>query len=275
MGREVLVNPNNEETMHFGSFNSTTPETEYRRMILHEFGHALGFIHEHQSPNANIVWDTAKVYAFGILAQGHAQGSNGTNSIRNSIVWNRVDSAIFNKFSNTSNNSSAYDMQSIMHYFYPPELTKDGTRFYYNTTLSTGDQTFSRQVYPFPPTPPTATGILQTGDDCDEIEFTIEYNVVHSSEVEFWLHGGLDLHNVRVNWWKMIGVPLKNSPGYLLELDKVIKVEVNRIDKTKPITFGKAKVLGVHTVLPFTWNVLPAVVGGCRVKLVWRRDSCN
>ena len=47
--------------MHFGSFTSATSETEYRRMILHEFGHALGFIHENQSPNANIACNDPKL----------------------------------------------------------------------------------------------------------------------------------------------------------------------------------------------------------------------
>ena len=39
------------------------PELELRRIILHEFGHALGMMHEHQSPNAEcdseINWDAA------------------------------------------------------------------------------------------------------------------------------------------------------------------------------------------------------------------------
>ena len=39
---------------------------QFRRVVLHEFGHALGFAHEHQHPNANcsseIEWD--KAYAF-------------------------------------------------------------------------------------------------------------------------------------------------------------------------------------------------------------------
>lgn len=278
IGREVLVNPNNEKTMNFGSLNFYSQDDEFRRKILHEFGHALGFIHEHQSPNANIVWDTAKVYAFfGIQPANQVRAQSHDGRIIGDATMNKVDSSIFNKFSTTGNNSSAYDMQSIMHYFYPPELTKDGTRFYYNTHLSILDQTFAGQVYPFPPSPPTTTGVLKTGDDCDEIEFTIEYNVVHSSEVEFILNAGYDRNNnyALVNWWKMIGVPLLGGLPFTLELNNTIKLQTNRIDKRRPITFSKAKILGVHTGLAYTWDVLPAIVGGCRVKLVWRRDRCN
>ena len=50
IGRDVLFNPLGFYTMHFGWFDSNTKESEFKRTILHEFGHALGFIHEHQSP---------------------------------------------------------------------------------------------------------------------------------------------------------------------------------------------------------------------------------
>ncbi len=162
-----------------------------------------------------------------------------------------------------------------MHYSFPADLTTNNTSFPWNTDLSTIDKTFARQVYPFPPAPATATGVLQTGDDCDEIEFTVEYNVVHHTEVEFILRPGLDHHGALVNWWKMIGIPHKAGGISALELNTTKKVQYNGIDKTKAITFGKAKILGVHTGLGFTWAPWPAIVGGCRVKFVWRRDSCN
>jgi len=38
-------------------------EKTKKSLILHEFGHALGLIHEHQSPNATIPWDMAKVFS--------------------------------------------------------------------------------------------------------------------------------------------------------------------------------------------------------------------
>ncbi len=262
VGRDVLVNPKDEKTINFGWFDTRTTDAEFRRVILHEFGHALGFIHEHQAPTAGIPWDKEKVYAF----------FGGSPNFWDSA---KIDFNIFARYSQATNNSSIYDPLSIMHYSFPKELTTDGSSFPFNTNLSAIDKTFSREVYPFPPSPPTATGLLLTGDDCDEIEFTVEYNVVHNTEIEFTLQPGYDHHNALVNWWKTIGIPLKNFPAVMLELYNTKKIQANTIDKTKPITFGKAKVLGVHTGLPFTWNVLPAVVGGCRVKLVWRRDSCN
>jgi serralysin len=262
VGRDVLVNPSGEMTMNFGWFTTQTTETEFRRTILHEFGHALGFIHEHQAPLAGIAWDKEKVYSY--------YGAEPRN-------WDRakVDFNIFARYSQTTTNSSAYDALSIMHYFFPADLTTDGSSFTWNTNLSATDKTFARQVYPFPPAPATATGILKTGDDCDEIEFTVEYNVVHNSEVEFLLRPGYDHHNALVTWWKMIGIPHKAGGVTALFLYSTKKMQANSIDKTKAITFGKAKILGVHTGLGFIWAPWPAIIGGCRVKFVWRRDSCN
>lgn len=262
VGREVLTNPFNVKTVNFGWFNDATSETEFRRVILHEFGHVLGFVHEHQSPTAGISWDKEKLYAF------FAQEPD---------PWDRatVDRNVLQKYSQSSTNFSAYDPLSIMHYFFPADLTTDGTSFTSNSNFSPTDKQFSRTVYPFPPTPANATGILHTGDDCDEIEFTVEYNVVPQNEVEFTLTPGRDHNNALVNWWKMIGIQHKSGIVDALYLNTTKKIPFFMIDKTKPITFGKAKTLGVHTGLGFTWNPWPAIVGGCRVKFVWRRDSCN
>lgn len=262
IGRNVEVNSSNQKTMNLGWLDDLTSETEARRIVLHEFGHALGFIHEHQASQSAIPWDKEKVYSF-------------FGGAPNNWARSTVDLNVFNKYSQQSTNSSVYDRLSIMHYFFPPELTTDGSAFSWNTTLSATDMSFARQVYPFPSSPPTSTGVLLTGDDCDEIEFTVEYNVVHSSEVEFILLPGYDHHNTLVNWWKMIGITQMTGTVSALELNKTIKMQANSINKNKPITFAKAKILGVHTALGYTWNPWPAIVGGCRVKFVWRRDSCN
>lgn len=51
-----------EPTMNFGWLDANTPDKEYTRVVKHEFGHALGLIHEHQNPAGGIKWDKNAVY---------------------------------------------------------------------------------------------------------------------------------------------------------------------------------------------------------------------
>ena len=265
IGRDVLDNPTGERTVNFGWFTNKTSEAEFRRVILHEFGHVLGFIHEHQAPSAGIPWDKEKVYAF-------------FGGPPNSWDSAKINHNIFETYSTTETNSSTYDRLSIMHYFFPPELVTDGSVFTNNTNFSATDMQFAKLVYPYPAKSPSVTGILHTGDDCDEIEFSVDYGVVDKSIIEFSIEPGRDANNNLITWWKKIAVPVVGNGEIGLEMQDghyaIKQVAAAIIDRNKGISFGKAKGLGVHTGLNFTWNVWPAIIGGCRVKLVWRRDKC-
>ena len=109
IGRDALGVPFNYATMNFGWLNDQTLESVFSRVILHEFGHALGLIHEHQSPVGGVQWDREKVYAYFKLNNG----------------WDRaeVDQNVFQKYDVTSTNYSQYDPASIMHYSIPADLT--------------------------------------------------------------------------------------------------------------------------------------------------------
>ncbi len=272
IGKDVLFNPIGLYTVNFGWFDNQTSEDEFRRTIVHEFGHAIGFIHEHQSPAANIPWDKEKVYQF-----FDSQDPKWTRA--------EVDHNVFEKYAKASTNFSAYDRNSIMHYSFPSYFTTDGSSFPMNSDLSLTDKQYAGLIYPFPPVSSNATGILRTGDDCDMVGFTVEYNAVASDKVEFVLTLGQD-NNKKVTWWKQITIPMNNNTetGLWVQNHSLIAAE-NRttysiqvtetdINKSKGISFWKAKLLGVHTLLGYKWNVLSAIKGGCRVTLVWNRDSC-
>jgi hypothetical protein len=64
IGRDALEIPQNEPTMNYGWLTPESPEEEYSRVVLHEFGHALGAIHEHQNPQAGIPWNKEAVYNY-------------------------------------------------------------------------------------------------------------------------------------------------------------------------------------------------------------------
>lgn len=105
-----LVSYQELPSMNFGWFNDYTPEFEFRRTVLHEFGHALGLLHEHQNPYGNIKWNYPVVYNHYYL-----QG------------WSKkdVDQNIFRKYQTTLSNYQ-YDKYSIMHYPIPAKFTING-----------------------------------------------------------------------------------------------------------------------------------------------------
>lgn len=272
IGRDALSVWAHEQTMNFEKQYSLT-DSELRYIVLHEFGHALGFVHEHQSPSVGIKWDREKVYAY------FAEKPN---------EWTRenVDINVFQKYSRTSTNYSDYDPYSIMHYHIPAYLTTDGKATPINNDFSVMDKYYARLLYPFPPEPANATGILRTGDDCDEIRFKVDYNAVPKDVVEFALILGTS-NGRDVTWWKQVVVPMtmnrenklwvQNHSLISAENRKVISVRipVAEIDKSKGIAFWKAKLLGVHTLLNYQWKVWESLPGGTKVTLTWNKDSCT
>lgn len=134
-------------SMNYGWLTSSTSEAEFSRVIIHEFGHALGLVHEHQSPTANIPWDKPKVYAY------YAAPPNNWSAAQ-------VDANIFNKYTTTQTNYSAFDTKSIMLYSIQESLTIGTYSVGNNTVLSDTDIDFIGKEYPYPA---TAKHVLHRG----------------------------------------------------------------------------------------------------------------
>ena len=136
IGTEAFTVAPAEPTMNLGWLTGETPEEDARRVVLHEFGHALGCVHEHMNPAGGIPWDREAVYAHYAEAQG----------------WDRVavDRNVFETYSADQTQFTAFDPLSIMLYPIPRELTLNGFEAGWNTALSATDATFIGQIYPIP-----------------------------------------------------------------------------------------------------------------------------
>jgi Astacin (Peptidase family M12A) len=125
--------PENEPTMNFGWLTPDSADDEYSRVVLHEFGHALGCIHEHQSPDVQIPWDKEAVYAY------YAR-----------MGWSReqVDRNLFEAYRPEGLRFSRFDRGSIMLYAVDNALTIGDWEVGWNRQLSDGDKGFIAAQYP-------------------------------------------------------------------------------------------------------------------------------
>ncbi len=102
IGRDVIDFdvPVTDRTMNFG-WDLTT--SHGRDTSLHEIGHAMGFPHEHQNPNAGIVWNEDAVNSY---------FSGPPNNWDQETIFNNI----LRKISSADVNGSNWDKNSIMHY---------------------------------------------------------------------------------------------------------------------------------------------------------------
>ena len=63
VGTDAMQRPDSIATMQLGGLTADTNERLFHRTVLHEFGHAIGCVHEQASPAIAIPWDEPKVYA--------------------------------------------------------------------------------------------------------------------------------------------------------------------------------------------------------------------
>lgn len=124
----------NKKTMNFGWFNDYTSDQSFRRTTIHEFGHALGLKHEHQSPAAKICWDWDKVIPYFNDKEGWSEKRTRGNLEKLS--------------DNNVGNYSAHDPKSIMHYGISNKITSCDFSVKSNNVLSSVDKQGIAVLYP-------------------------------------------------------------------------------------------------------------------------------
>jgi hypothetical protein len=117
-----------ETTMNLGWLDAAT--------IMHEFGHVLGLIHEHQNPSGteSIDWNKEEVYKWANETQGWDHDTTYHN--------------ILQKYDHNQLNASNFDPKSIMLYFFAPELTNNHKGTNNNKRLSKEDVEYISKIYP-------------------------------------------------------------------------------------------------------------------------------
>lgn len=102
-----------EPTMNYGWLDENTEDEEYQRVVLHEFGHALGCVHEHQSPTFDRKWDLDVV-----MEQFQGPPNNWSpEKIRFNVLEKLAPEGIL---------ASEFDPESIMLYSFDGNLFADG-----------------------------------------------------------------------------------------------------------------------------------------------------
>lgn len=103
LGQTALDVPKNQPTMNYGWLKPGSSDSAVRQVVLHEFGHALGLIHEHQNPGGGIPWNKPQVY-------------RDLAGPPNSWDQAKVDRNLFAVYDKDLTNHTEVDPKSIMMY---------------------------------------------------------------------------------------------------------------------------------------------------------------
>lgn len=131
LAREISIK---HPTMQLGWLTDESEDEELNQVVLHEFGHAMGLLHEHQNPSHGINWDVDRVYSF---YMGYPN------------YWSRVqvDTNVFQKYDQELTQYTAFDPKSIMLYPIPEEFTTDEYSVDWNLEISDVDRQFVKELY--------------------------------------------------------------------------------------------------------------------------------
>lgn len=140
LGTDILHIPRGYPTMCLQEFTMSTPEGEYKRVVRHETGHTLGFPHEHMLPQIVEKLDPAKTIAWGRARLGWDENTVRSQILTPIPLW-------------SVRMTQNADVNGIMCYGLPAEITRDGQAIPGGTDIDEFDKQFAATLYPPPTTP--------------------------------------------------------------------------------------------------------------------------
>ena len=129
-----LKTDKSEPTMNFGWLTPNSTQPEIQEVVLHEFGHALGFIHEHQNPDGGLRWNRDAVI-------------KSLTGPPNEWTLKQIETNVLGQYDPRALIGTPFDSDSIMLYPFPAEWTENGVSTHNNSDLSTTDIRLARDVY--------------------------------------------------------------------------------------------------------------------------------
>ncbi len=145
LGPDCLQIPAGQPTLNLDSFTMQTEDSEFYRVVRHEFGHALGFIHEHMRRQIVQRIDPAKAIAFFGATQGWT-----AQEVQEQVLTPYEDTAL--------KETPSADTLSVMCYSLPGSIMVDGLPVPGGTDIDANDYSLVATLYPRSTTPtPTPT----------------------------------------------------------------------------------------------------------------------
>jgi|JI10StandDraft_1071094.scaffolds.fasta_scaffold161176_1 hypothetical protein len=136
VGTDILAIDADQPTLNLEGFTMATPEAEFRRVVRHEAGHTLGFVHEHMRSELVARIDREKAFKYFKLTQG----------------WSReeVEAQVLTPIENGSLlGNPDPDPDSVMCYQLPPEILEAGTSpILGGADITDSDHLWAGKLYP-------------------------------------------------------------------------------------------------------------------------------
>lgn len=134
LGTDIHMIPDSDPTMCLEAFTARTEDSEYHRVVRHETGHTLGFVHEHMRKELVARIDPRRAYAY----FQHWDGWDPAT----------VDAQVLTPLDDRSIMGTAPDQTSVMCYQLPGSITIDGKPILGGLDIDGNDQMFANKVYP-------------------------------------------------------------------------------------------------------------------------------